>query len=246
MALTVREVMNHELFSVRPNGRADDALATLLAINIGAAPVVDEANHPIGMVSWRDLARHEGGETIGPRMSKLTDVVLHPDEQIDEAARLLATRGYHHAPVVDEHGALVGFVSTLDLLCGLTGVPASHPPLFPHLEPLTDTVWTDERLLDDTGIEVAPTGPGVIAFIHGGRGRPERVIAVDQANDIRARLLDIASEGDMRPAIARALEAGTLRYRAAVIADSARRAEVAAIAAARIADRWFERIDGHD
>src|SRR6266511_523193 len=126
MALTVREVMNPELFSVRPNDRADDTLAALLALNIGAAPVVDEVNHPIGIVSWRDLARPEGGETIGARMSKVSDALLHPADRIDEAARLLASRGHHHAAVVDERGALVGFVSALDLLRGLSGVPVSH------------------------------------------------------------------------------------------------------------------------
>jgi hypothetical protein len=82
----------------------------------------------------------------------------------------------------------------------------------------------------------------VVALVEGGRGRKERVIAVEQTHNVRARLLDLLSEPSGRADLDRALALGTLRYRAAEVKDAARRAEVARLMAQQIETAWFERM----
>jgi hypothetical protein len=241
MALTVGEVMNRELMWLRPGDAVDVALATIVSMGLSTAPVLDEARHPIGMVSWRDLLQPNGGATVGACMSRPVEVV-HPDDRIEHVAMQLAAAGYHHAPVVDGAGALVGFVSALDLLREFVGQPASHPDTFPHWDDATAAAWTDEHVLNDARLGDAPQGPGVVVYIDGGRGRKEAVIAVEQTHDVRARLLDFLSDPDARPDLARAFAAGRLRYRAAAIADPKHRAEVAERVQQDMEDGWFERI----
>ncbi len=241
MALTVGEIMNRELLSVRAGDGVDQALSAILGMGLSAAPVVDEARHPIGIISWRDLLRPSGGTTVGSCMSRPVEVV-HPEDRIEHAAMLLAGGGFHHAPVVDGDGALVGFVSALDLLRAFVGQPASHPDTFPHWDDATAAAWTDEQILNDSRVDAAPKGPGVVVYIQGGRGREERVVAVEQTHDVRARLLDFLNDPDLRPDLARVLASGGLRYRAAAIADPKHRAEVAAAVQEDMEDGWFERI----
>lgn len=241
MALSVAEVMNRELLSVHAGDAADNALAAILGTGVTAAPVVDEARRPIGIVSWRDLLQPNGGATVGACMTRAVEVV-HPDDRIEHAAMTLAAGSFHHAPVVDRDGALVGFVSALDLLRAFVGQPAAHPDTFPHWDEATGAAWTDELVLSDGRIDAAPRGPGVIVYLEGGRGRKETVIAVDETHHVRARLLDLLTNPSERPELERALAAGRLRFRAAAIVDPKHRAEVARRVQEDMEDGWFERL----
>jgi len=241
MALSVDEVMNRELLAVRAGDAVDNALAAILATGVTAAPVIDEARRPIGIISWRDLLRPNAGATVGACMTRAVEVV-HPEDRIEHAAMTLAAGGFHHAPVVDAEGAVVGFVSALDLLRAFVGQPAAHPDTFPHWDAATSAAWTDELVLSDAHVGAAPRGPGVIVYIEGGRGRKETVIAVDQTHDVRARLLDLLTNPAQRPELERALAARRLRFRAAAIGDPKHRAEVAAAVQEDMEDGWFERL----
>jgi CBS domain-containing protein len=241
MALLVGEIMNRELLALHAGDSVDNALSAIVGMGLSAAPVVDETRRPVGMISWRDLLRPSGGTTVGTCMSRPVEVV-HPDDRIEHAAMTLAAGGFHHAPVVGPTGALVGFVSALDLLRAFVGQPAAHPDTFPHWDDTTGAAWTDEHILNDSHLDEAPKGPGVVVYIDGGRGRRERVVAVEQTHDVRARLLDFLSNPVERPELASALAGGRLRYRAAAIADPKHRAKVAASVQQDLEDGWFERI----
>lgn len=241
MALTVGEIMNRELFTVQAHDRADDALATLVAMGLSAAPVIDRERRPIGIVSWRDLVTPAGGQHVEPRMSRAVEV-LRPGDRIEHAAARLAAGGFHHAPVVDGEGRVVGFVSALDLLRAFVGQPTPHPAGFPHFDEATGVVWTDDHPLTDAHLDAAPDAPGVLALVEGGRGCAERVIAVEETHNLRARLLDLVSEPTGRLELDRALSLGTLRYRAAAVDDARRRAAVARLMRQQLAGAWFERI----
>jgi len=240
MAITVAEIMNRELMSVRDDHPVDYALTAIVAMGVSAAPVVDPRGGLVGIVSWRDLVQSRG-DIVRACMSPSVEVV-HPDDRIEHAAMTLAAGGYHHAPVVDRQGALVGFVSALDLLRAFVGQPAAHPDTFPHWDGATRAAWTDEEVLSDARMGAAPRGPGVVVYLQGGRGRREEVVAVEQTHDVRARLLDFLTDPSARPDLARAFASGSLRYRAAAIADPTHRAEVAAAVQQDMEDGWFERL----
>ncbi len=62
------------------------------------------------------------GASAGPRSVRVADVMtsavvtVDPNRPVGEVRSLMAERGFHCTPVVDEDGAPVGIVSTSDLL----------------------------------------------------------------------------------------------------------------------------------
>jgi CBS domain-containing protein len=219
MAATVTEIMNAELFYVRAGDTAEDALNGLLALGIGGAPVLDAEGRPVGMVSLRELAERRAGQSVADLMSSPA-AALAAQAPIAEAGRLLARSGHHRLVVVDAEGKAVGNVSALDVLRELSGLPAAHPAAFPHFDRKTQLVWTDARPLTLDEIEAAPDGPGLLMLILGAPGLPERVVWAEACRDVYARLVDILSTPQSdRPILARWLERGPLRFRAAPVED---------------------------
>jgi CBS domain-containing protein len=214
MALRVEEVMNREVFTVRPSNSTARVRSAILALGITAAPVVDDDGQPVGMVSLRDLVAGDAGDTVGQRMSRCVAIVRASDP-ILHAARVIAATRYHHLPVVDAGGRVVGFVSAIDLLCGILGQPTPHPSAFPHVDERTGLVWTDDRPLDYDHVEAAPDGPGVLVLRTGRAGAPNRVVWVESPGNVRTRLLELVA----RPPVGEA----PLFFRAARAEDTGMR-----------------------
>lgn len=186
MAITVREVMNRELFTLRAAERIDDAIRFLVALGVSGAPVLEQGV-PIGVVSLKDLLADRPGDTVGDRM-RAPVITIEDNAQIDAAARLLGEQGVHRVIVVDGVGRAIGVVSSIDLIRGLLGIPAAHPAAFPHLDPATELAWTDDAPLDAAHVDAAPRGPGLIVLVRGAAGVRERVIWAESADDMRERL----------------------------------------------------------
>jgi CBS domain-containing protein len=238
MALHVGEVMNREVFLVREADHADETLAALIAMGLSAAPVVDAGRLPVGIVSWRDLVP-PGPPTVGARMSRPVDCLL-ATHSLEVAAATLAGTRLHHAPVVDGEGQLIGFVSAIDVLAGLTGQPARHPPLFPHVDPATGVSWSDDRAFTDAHLHEAPDGPGVVAYVAGGRGRAEHLLFAEATHNVRVKLLDRLSEPFGNLMLRRIFDEGRLRYRTARIDDARERATVVSKLLETIHDHRFD------
>jgi hypothetical protein len=121
---------------------------------------------------------------------------------------------------VVEAGRTVGFVSTMDVLRGLLGLPAAHPQSFPH-QALGYT-WSDDQALGEVSAAHAPDGPGLIALTHGGAYVPETLMWVEPARNIRQRLTDWWRAPEKRSSNAAAwIERGELRFRFAPLSDGA-------------------------
>lgn len=223
MAMTVSEVMNRELFSVRPEESVEATREAILALGITGVPVVDEGGNPLGLVSLRDLVAQKPGTTAGERMTR-PPAMVPAEARIGEAARRLARTRYHRLIVVDERGRVVGVVSALDIICGLLGLPAPHPASFPHLDHETGLSWTDDLPLELDEIHTAPDGPGVLVLLHGGAGVAERVLWAESPESVRNRLKEMLTTA--QPGLLGAwLEHGGLRFRAASAPDAAERAD---------------------
>lgn len=219
MATRVKEIMNRELFSLRPEHSADDALCDLIALGITGAPVVDGDGRPVGVLSLRDIAGRHEGDTAGELMTRPAAVV-HEEDAIAQAGQVLARTGYHRLVVLDAAGRAVGMVSALDVVRGLLGVPAVHPPSFPHLDQELGVVWTDDQPLVAGGLEGAPDGPGLIVLTHGGAGVPERVVWAEAAQDVYTRLTEMLSTPQSdQPVLAYWLHRGSLRFRTASVRE---------------------------
>jgi len=118
----VREVMVHEVDVLRADLTIRETVAVLQAGRHCIYPVVDAANHPVGLVSRADALRwkidggHEG-ERLGDRASDASLAVVHPDDVVIHAIDLMLATDQGRLPVTDpKTGELVGLVTRKDLL----------------------------------------------------------------------------------------------------------------------------------
>jgi hypothetical protein len=226
MPRTVQEIMNRELLALRPDLPAREVPAMLRSYGVGAAPVLDDGGHPIGMLSLRDVLDVDG--SAADRMTRPA-LCISAATRIDDAARQLARGDTHHLVVVDSGGAAIGMVSTQDALRALLDMPARHPATFPHWDEGTGVSWTDDWTLDEESTAHAPDAPGVLALVTGHRGERDAIVWVEGCANVRARALEFASRPtEQEPALVRLLVLRGLRFRAAIVQDDSARARVVA------------------
>ena len=238
MAKRVEEIMNPELFTLRPDELVDAALGYILALGISGAPVCNPRGAALGVVSFRDLAQSRGA-TVGEVMS--TPAVSVPiGTPIADAARLLAERGFHRLVVVDDKGQTAGVVSVLDVMRALIGLPAKHPDAFPHYDNLTGLTWSDDTLLDLDHVDRAPNGPGLLMLRVGGLRVAETTVWIEACNNVRTRLRELLSvpQENRRLVSLIAHYHQDLRFRSAAAPDPRRR-RGALDALLRSSDAWL-------
>lgn len=133
----VKDVMTTDVVSVRESAQYKDIVAVLRELHVSAFPVLDEADHLVGVVSESDLLLKElGQEALGgylissgrrgerakaagvsaAELMTTPAVTIGPDDSLADAARLMHDRHVKRLPVVDQADRLVGIVSRVDLL----------------------------------------------------------------------------------------------------------------------------------
>jgi CBS domain-containing protein len=105
--------------TVRPDQSIRDALALLARHNIGALVAVD-GEHPVGILSERDIVREAAHNdkfflrAVADLMTR--DVITgQPHDDLLSVAHTMTERRIRHLPVVDK-GRLVGMVSIGDIV----------------------------------------------------------------------------------------------------------------------------------
>jgi CBS domain-containing protein len=235
MPRTVQDIMNRELLAIRPDLSVREARELLRSFQVGAAPVLDEARRPVGVVSIRDLFDGDGlGETAQERMSRPA-LCVTISATVEQAARQLASTDMHHLVVVDGTGAAVGMLSTLDALRALLDLPARHPKTFPHWDPDTCVSWTDDAPLDTESSRHVFEGAGVLMLRAGRLGERDAVIWVESSGNLRERVRRLSFRLEVEePALKRALSIPGIRFRAAAVSDEAKRSEIVLLLRQRI------------
>ncbi len=109
-----------DVVTMRPEHTIRQALALLADHNIGALVVVDELNHPVGILSERDivrrLARHEDvfSQPVSSIMTR--EVILGtPQDDLMAVSYTMTEKRFRHLPVIDK-GKLIGIVSIGDVV----------------------------------------------------------------------------------------------------------------------------------
>ncbi|WP_079109978.1 CBS domain-containing protein [Streptomyces roseifaciens] len=117
---TVGQLMTPKVARVQRGTMFREIVAVLKENDITAVPVVDDAGHPVGVVSEADLLTGggEGGHAAATAETLMTSpaVCARPEWSFIEAAHVMKEHRVKRLPVVDEEGRLVGIVSRGDLL----------------------------------------------------------------------------------------------------------------------------------
>jgi len=120
MAKTVREAMTSKLCSIDTDKTVAYAAKMMRDEDVGIAPIV-EGDRLVGVLTDRDIAVRVVAEGGDSEQTKVTDVMsrdlvtLDPDQDLDEALRLMARHQVRRLPVVEEDGRLVGVVAQADV-----------------------------------------------------------------------------------------------------------------------------------
>jgi CBS domain-containing protein len=187
--MRVRDVMTRRVRSLREDDTTELATAVLLFWRFRHLPVLDSENYVAGILTPTDLldAARRGGKPRRFTVSELMRpvVTIHEDDSLDTATERMRQQGFHALPVVGADDRLVGIVTDVDVLIGLTG---ARPILRPLEQTSVDAVMTrrPETVEPDTSLEDAAE-----ALLQGGfRHLP--------VLDGERRLVGMLSERDLR------------------------------------------------
>lgn len=116
---SIREAMTVNPATVDPGTPAQEAARLMKSENVGSLPIVD-GDRLIGMVTDRDLAIRliaDGRSTDTPvgELASKELVTIDPQQDLGEAARLMAEHQLRRLPVCEEDGRLVGILAQADL-----------------------------------------------------------------------------------------------------------------------------------
>lgn len=108
--------MIYDPVTIRRGSTVKDALAMMAEYHICGIPVVDEANHLVGIVTNRDLRfeRHLD-KTVDEVMTKENLVTTDQQTDLAAAAQILQENKIEKLPVVDKEGRLVGLITYKDI-----------------------------------------------------------------------------------------------------------------------------------
>ena len=120
MPRTVREAMTSKLCSIDTDKPVAYAAKMMRDEDVGIAPIV-EGDRLVGVLTDRDIAVRVVAEGRDPEQVKVTEVAsrdivtLDPQQDLDEALRLMARHQVRRLPVVEEDGRLVGILAQADV-----------------------------------------------------------------------------------------------------------------------------------
>jgi CBS domain-containing protein len=125
--MQVQEIMTRNVDLTSPNATVRDVARTMRADNIGALPV-GENDRLVGMVTDRDIVVRAVAEERAPGNTIVRDVMSEKvyycfeDDDVEQAARIMAEHQVRRLPVLNRNKRLVGVVALADL--GRSGTDA--------------------------------------------------------------------------------------------------------------------------
>jgi CBS domain-containing protein len=119
MGKHVKDAMTSEVKTTTPSQSLTDAAKLMKEEDVGSVPVVD-GDRLVGLLTDRDIVVRgiaDGSDPNAVQVGAIASrdvVTVRPDDDLDEALRLMAQHQVRRLPVVDD-GHLVGVVATADV-----------------------------------------------------------------------------------------------------------------------------------
>ena len=120
MANTIREAMTSNPCSIDATQTVAYAARMMRDEDVGVAPIV-EGEKLVGVLTDRDVAVRVVAEGRDPESTTVAEVAskdvvtIDPQQDLDEALRLMAKHQVRRLPVVEEDGRLVGVLAQADV-----------------------------------------------------------------------------------------------------------------------------------
>ena len=120
MGQSIRDVMTSNPCSIDAEKSVAYAAKMMRDEDVGLAPIV-EGDKLIGMLTDRDIAIRVVAEGKDPNQVTVREVAskqvvtIDPQQDLDEALRIMAKHQVRRLPVVEEDGRLVGVVAQADV-----------------------------------------------------------------------------------------------------------------------------------
>lgn len=120
MGQSIRDVMTTDPQTIDSSASVEDAARLMRDGDVGSLPVVDDGKLT-GVVTDRDITVRAVAAGKDARTTKVGDVLsqdlvtIDPQQELDEALRLMARHQVRRLPVVEEDGKLVGIIAQADV-----------------------------------------------------------------------------------------------------------------------------------
>ena len=116
----IRDIMTKDVKVVRTDTNMQEVVATMIKFDISSIVVIQK-NRPVGLITHKDvltkvLKPNFPTSAITAKQVMSSPVIAVKEEtSVDEAAKLMAEKGFKKLPVVQD-GKLVGIVTSTDLI----------------------------------------------------------------------------------------------------------------------------------
>lgn len=239
--LTVADIMTRQVVSVRPDTPIAEIVELLINRALRSAPVVDEENRVVGIITDGDLLTRGATElplalqrelSLAERAATVERLAERPHTAADlmtpnpvtlpmttplaEAAALMADRGLKRIPVVDDQHRLVGMVSRSDLLATVAEGLRQRPAV--RIAPSDGAPQTVGEIMIAGIPTVRPDTPLAETLDRLLETDKRRVVVVDE----NQRVVGIITDGDVLRRAAKRVRPGALRALAAWFGGGAR------------------------
>jgi len=120
MGKRVKDAMTSNPCTIDADQTVEYAARMLKQENVGLAPIV-EGDRLVGTLTDRDIVVRVVVEGRDPKTVKVRDVAskdivtIDPQQDLDEALRLMASHQVRRLPVVEEDGRVVGVLAQADV-----------------------------------------------------------------------------------------------------------------------------------
>ncbi len=122
MSHTVRDWMSTPVVVVDPDTSVSHAMTLMRRRNIHSVVVdIGEKNSEYGIVTTTDIRDKIVAAGRNPANTHVRDIMSGPiitgsaDWTLMECSRVMQEHKFHHLPIADEHGTLVGLISATDI-----------------------------------------------------------------------------------------------------------------------------------
>jgi CBS domain-containing protein len=121
MSKLARDVMTPDPVCCTPSTTLDEVAKLMAHNDCGEIPVVDTAEHPIGVITDRDIVCRVVAEGRNPIAYKVEDFMSQPvvtvrdNTPLEEVVHTMEKHQIRRIPVVDERGCCAGIIAQADV-----------------------------------------------------------------------------------------------------------------------------------